>query len=65
MRKNICTGLAPSMRAASIMSAGMFINDKKTKFPKFWRTLFMVTIAVPQFVTLLLVRNFFSNNRCV
>ena len=40
----------------------MFINDKKTKFPKFWRTLFMVTIAVPQFVTLLLVRNFFSNN---
>lgn len=40
----------------------MFVNDKKTKFPKFWRTLFMVTIAVPQFVTLLLVRNFFSNN---
>ena len=40
----------------------MFINDKKTKFPKLWRTLFMVTIAVPQFVTLLLVRNFFSNN---
>ena len=39
----------------------MFINDKKTKFPKFWRTLFMVTIAVPQFVTLLLVRNFFSD----
>ena len=40
----------------------MFINDNKTKCPKFWRTLFMVTIAVPQFVTLLLVRNFFSNN---
>ena len=40
----------------------MFINDQKTKCPKFWRTLFMVTIAVPQFVTLLLVRNFFSNN---
>ena len=40
----------------------MFINDKKTKCPKLWRTLFMVTIAVPQFVTLLLVRNFFSNN---
>lgn len=38
-----------------------FINDKKTKAPKLWRTLFMVTIAVPQFVTLLLVRNFFSN----
>ncbi len=40
----------------------MFINDNKTKCPKLWRTLFMVTIAVPQFVTLLLVRNFFSNN---
>ena len=26
MRKNICTGLAPSIRAASIMSAGMFIS---------------------------------------
>ena len=39
----------------------MFINDKKTKLPKLWRTLFMVSIAVPQFVTLLLVRNFFSD----
>ncbi len=40
----------------------MFINDRKTKFPKLWRTLFIITIAVPQFVTLLLVRNFFSDN---
>lgn len=40
----------------------MFINDKKTKLPKLWRTLFIITIAVPQFVTLLLVRNFFSDN---
>jgi len=39
----------------------MFVNDKKTKFPKMWRTLFMVTAAVPQFVSLLLVRNFFAN----
>lgn len=39
----------------------MFINDKKTKCKKLWRTLLMVTIAVPQFVTLLLVRNFFSD----
>ena len=38
-----------------------FINNKKTKFPKFWRTLFIIAIAVPQFVTLLLVRNFFSD----
>lgn len=40
----------------------MFINDKKTKLPKLWRTLFMVTAAVPQFVSLLLVRNFFADN---
>ena len=30
-----------------------------------WRTLFIVTIAVPQFVSLLLVRNFFSNGGIV
>ena len=40
----------------------MFINDKKTKLPRLWRTLFVITIAVPQFVTLLLVRNFFGDN---
>lgn len=39
-----------------------FINDKKTKLPKLWRTLFIIAIAVPQFVTLLLVRNFFADN---
>ena len=39
----------------------MFINNKNTKCPRLWRTLFMITIAVPQFVTLLLVRNFFSD----
>ena len=39
----------------------MLINNKKTKCQKFWRTLFIITIAVPQFVTLLLVRNFFSD----
>lgn len=38
-----------------------FINNKKTKWPAMWRTLFVVTIAVPQFVTLLLVRNFFAD----
>lgn len=42
-----------------------FINDQKTKFPKLWRTLFVVTIAVPQFVSLLLVRNFFANSGIV
>ena len=36
-----------------------FLLNKKTKFPKFWRTIFVVTIAVPQFATLLIVRYFF------
>lgn len=38
-----------------------FINDPLTKWPKMWRTLFIIAIAVPQFVTLLLVRNFFAD----
>lgn len=42
-----------------------FINNKATKWPKFWRTLFIVAIAVPQFVTLLLVRNFFADSGIV
>lgn len=40
----------------------LFLRNKRTKLPKLWRSLFVVTIAVPQFVTLLLVRNFFANN---
>lgn len=36
-----------------------FLLNKKTKLPKFWRTIFVITIAVPQFVTLLIVRYFF------
>ncbi len=43
----------------------ILINDKKTKFPRMWRTLFIITIAVPQFVSLLLVRNFFANSGIV
>ncbi len=39
----------------------LLLNSKMVKWPKLWRTLFMVTIAVPQFVSLLLMRNFFSN----
>jgi arabinogalactan oligomer/maltooligosaccharide transport system permease protein len=35
------------------------INSKKTVAPKLWRTLFVVTIAVPQFVSLMLIRYFF------
>ena len=40
----------------------LFLRNKRTRLPKLWRALFVVTIAVPQFVTLLLVRNFFANN---
>lgn len=43
----------------------LLLNSKLTKWPKFWRTLFVITIAVPQFVSLLLVRNFFSNGGIV
>ena len=43
----------------------MLINNHKTKCQKLWRTLFMVTVAVPQFVSLLLVRNFFANQGIV
>lgn len=47
----------------------LFLNNKKTKATGLWRTLFVITIAVPQFVSLLVVRNFFSdagiiNNFC-
>ena len=41
------------------------INSKTTKLPRMWRTLFIVAIAVPQFVTLLLVRNFFADTGIV
>lgn len=40
----------------------LFLRNKRTRLAKLWRALFVVTIAVPQFVTLLLVRNFFANN---
>lgn len=41
------------------------INNAATKWPAFWRTLFVIAIAVPQFVTLLLVRNFFADSGIV
>lgn len=43
----------------------LLLNSKMVKWPKLWRTLFMITIAVPQFVSLLLLRNFFSNTGIV
>ncbi len=39
----------------------LLINSKYTKVPKLWRTIFVITIAVPQFVSLLLVRHFFAD----
>lgn len=39
----------------------MMINSKYTKLKKMWRTLFVAAISIPQFVTLLLLRNFFAN----
>ena len=39
----------------------MFINNNNTRGKKFWRVCFMVAMAVPQFVSLLLVRNFFAD----
>jgi arabinogalactan oligomer / maltooligosaccharide transport system permease protein len=37
------------------MILALMINKKGIKFKKFWRTIFIVTIAVPQFVSLLLM----------
>ena len=43
----------------------LLLNSKKTVAPRLWRTLLVITIAVPQFVSLLLVRNFFANTGIV
>ncbi len=43
----------------------LLINSKYTRWKKMWRTLFVITIAVPQFVSLLLVRNFFATQGIV
>ncbi|MCL2084935.1 MAG: sugar ABC transporter permease [Oscillospiraceae bacterium] len=43
----------------------LFINNARTKFKQLWRTMFVVSIAVPQFVTLLVVRNFFATTGIV
>lgn len=43
----------------------MFINNKNTYGKKFWRLCFMIAMAVPQFVSLLLVRNFFHDSGIV
>lgn len=39
----------------------LLLNSKLTRGTKLWRTMLVVTIAVPQFVSLLLMKNFFGN----
>ncbi len=41
------------------------INDKGVIFKGFWRTCFVITIAIPQLVTLLLIGKMFGNNGIV
>ncbi len=38
----------------------LLINKKKIKFKKVWRTVFVLTIALPQFISLLAMRNLLS-----
>ena len=38
----------------------LLINKKEVKYKKLWRTIFILTIAIPQFITLLIIRNLLS-----
>jgi arabinogalactan oligomer/maltooligosaccharide transport system permease protein len=38
----------------------LIINQKEIKFKKLWRSILVLTIAMPQFISLLVMRNFFS-----
>ncbi len=44
------------------MAVAMLINKKGIKLKKLWRTILVVTIAVPQFVSLLYVMKMFAND---
>ena len=43
----------------------LLLNSKRTRFTKVWRTGFVLTIAVPQFVSLMLIRYFLDDNGIV
>ncbi len=43
------------------MLLAIIINRKGTKFKPFWRTVFVISIAVPQFVSLLIVSNMLTD----
>ena len=49
--------------AGTIMA--MIINRPSTKFKGLWRTILSLTIAVPQFVSLLIIRTMFKNEGAV
>ena len=44
------------------MFVAIMINKKGIKFKKVWRTILVLTIAIPQFVSLLYVSNMFSKS---
>ena len=39
----------------------LVINQKEVKFKKLWRSILVLTIAMPQFISLLVMRSFFSS----
>ena len=47
------------------MAVAILINRKGIKFKKLWRTILVITIAVPQFVSLLYVYKMFANDGLV
>lgn len=47
------------------MFVAMLINKKGIKIKKFWRTVLVMTIAIPQFISLLYVSNLFADNGIV
>ncbi|MEE1114725.1 MAG: sugar ABC transporter permease, partial [Eubacterium sp.] len=47
------------------LAVAMLINKKGIRFKKVWRTILVVTIAVPQFVSLLYVSKMFDNDGIV
>lgn len=47
------------------MFVAMMINKKGIKIKNFWRTILVITIAVPQFISLLYVSNLFAENGVV
>lgn len=44
------------------MIVALMINKKGIKLKKLWRTVFVLTIAIPQFVTLMLMRRLLDDN---